>query len=414
MSDHALSDAGTVATAAPRGAPLPIPAGRLVVRRATFLRRAVTMGAIGVRMMFHDKLKLLGTMLGVIFAVVLSNQQAGTFVGLIYKNVMFVENSDAQLWLVPIGTETFTGGKVLSTADLMQAKATPGIEWAEPVIVGTATVQLPGGGSEAVTVVGTKYPRYAGGPWNMVVGDRSALGRPDTMVFEDGDRENLGGLNVGSVREVNGHRVTVGAFTWGLIPFGPSYAFADFDLARELLKTPQDRASFVLLGTSPGEDPAVVKQRLQERIADTQVMTRADFKRSIVRNILLKTAIGVTFGTSTIFGLIVGFAIVSLSMFSSVLDNIREFGTLKAVGATNLDLAMLLFAQAVMFGSMGSIVGLALVSQLARGVRSAKLAMNLPPVMTIGTAVLMICLCVFASSLALLRLRKVEPAMVFR
>jgi putative ABC transport system permease protein len=84
------------------------------------------------------------------------------------------------------------------------------------------------------------------------------------------------------------------------------------------------------------------------------------------------------------------------------------------VGATNLDLMMLLFVQAVAYGVIGSVVGLAIVSQMAKGIRSAKLALNLPPVMTVGTAVLMVLLCVFASSLALLRLRRVEPAMVFR
>lgn len=62
------------------------------------------------------------------------------------------------------------------------------------------------------------------------------LNRPDTMIFEDSERETLGGLNLGSVREVNGRKITVGGFTWGLIPFGPSYAFADYELARAVTR----------------------------------------------------------------------------------------------------------------------------------------------------------------------------------
>jgi putative ABC transport system permease protein len=95
-------------------------------------------------------------------------------------------------------------------------------------------------------------------------------------------------------------------------------------------------------------------------------------------------------------------------------DNIREFGTLKAVGARNLDLAMLLMVQSVLYGSIGSTIGLALVSQLAGGIRSAKLTLVMPPVLTFGTFFFMILMCCLASGLALLRLRKVEPAMVFR
>jgi len=382
--------------------------------RASLWVRWRTMGSVAIKMMFYDKLKLVGTLLGVVFAVVLSNQQAGTFLGLLYKNVMFTDNASADLWILPPGAETFAPGRVLSTSDAMQAKAMQGVAWAEPLIVTAGTIKLPGGGTEAVTVIGVKHPYEAGGPWNLVAADRSVLARPDTMIFEDGDRENLGGLNLGSIREISGRNVTVGGFTWGLIPFGPSYAFADYDLARELSKVAQDRASFVLVKLLPGTDLEAVKKELAARVPDSVVVTKAEFRAMTVKNLLFKTAIGVTFGTSTLFGLIVGFVIVSLSMFSSVVDNIREFGTLKAVGATNLDLMMLLFVQAVTFGVLGSIVGLALVSQMAKGIRSAKLALNLPPVMTAGTMALMVLLCVFASSLALLRLRRVEPAMVFR
>jgi len=382
--------------------------------RANLWVRWRTMSRVALKMMFYDKLKLVGTMLGVVFAVVLSNQQAGTFLGLVHKNIMFTENATADLWVLPPGAETFAAGRVLSTSDAMQAKATPGVEWAEPLLVTTGQVKLPGGGSEPITVIGVKYPYEAGGPWNLVAADSSVLSRPDTMIFEDGDRENLGALNLGSVREISGRNITVGGFTWGLIPFGPSYAFADYDLAREINKTPQDRASFVLVKVKAGENVAAVKKELISRVGGSVVVTKDEFRRMTVSNLLFKTAIGITFGTSTLFGLIVGFVIVSLSMFSSVVDNIREFGTLKAVGATNLDLLMLLFVQAVTYGALGSVVGLALVSQMAKGIRSAKLALSLPPVMTIGTAILMILLCVFASSLALLRLRRVEPAMVFR
>jgi putative ABC transport system permease protein len=225
----------------------------------------------------------------------------------------------------------------------------------------------------------------------------------------------LGGLNIGSVREVNGHKVTVGAFTWGLVPFGPSYAFADYELARELTKLPRDQANYGLVKLNPGVDPKAAKAELLKRVSkDTQILTKQEFERIIVVNILTKTAIGITFGTSTVFGLVVGFVIVSLSMFSSVVDNIREFGTLKAIGATTFDLAILLFVQSVLYGVLGSIVGLFLVSRMALGIRSAKLALNLPPQLTFGTVVVMVLMCIMASSLALLRIRKVEPAMVFR
>jgi putative ABC transport system permease protein len=385
-----------------------------IATRASLLRRFRAMALVAVRMMFFDKLKLIGTLSGVVFAVFLSNQQLGTFLGLIYKNQMLVEKVNTELWILPAGAETVAPGKVLPYSDALQAETTEGVEWASPILLGAGTLQLPGGGTEAVTILGLKSPHYANGPWNALKGDASVLSRPDTMFFEDGDREVLGGINLGSVREVNGRKVTVGGLTWGLIPFGPSYAIADFELARELLKTPNDRANYVVVKVKSGANVQEVKAAIKSKVGQSQVVTKQEFNSIIVGNIFKKTAIGVTFLSTTTFAVIVGAVIVALSMFSAVVDNIREFGTLKAVGAKNLDLAMLLLVQSVLYGAIGATIGLALVSQMARGIRSAKLTLVMPPVLTFGTFFFMILMCTLASGLALLRLRKVEPAMVFR
>ncbi len=385
-----------------------------ITTRPGALARWRTMARVALRMMLHDRLKFLGTLAGVVFAVFLSNQQAATFLGLVDRNVMFVEHAGADLWVLPQSTETLQPGKMISDASVMEARVTPGVAWSEPLLFGGATVSLPSGGSEPVQLIGTRQPAFRGGPWNVVAGDARALERPYTMLFEDSERTKLGSLNIGSVREVNGKSLQVGGFTWGLAPFGPSFAFAEYDVAREILHTQRDQASFVLVGLAPGADAAAVKRDLQARLPEMKVLTKAEFEQSIVRFVVFRTGIGVTFATSTFFGLLVGFVIVALSMFSAVVDNVREFGTLKAIGATMWDLARVLWIQAVLFALTGSLVGLALVSQIANAARSPQLAMQLPPQLLGGTAVLMIVMCIFASSLALLRVRAVEPAMVFR
>jgi putative ABC transport system permease protein len=383
-------------------------------RRAGAASRWRAMARVGLRMMVHDKLKMIGTLVGVFFAVLLSNQQAGTFLGLIKKNTMFLDNAGADIWLAPRGTEALQGGKSIPEVLSKQVRGMSGVAWAEPLLFGGASVSLPGGGAEGVTVVGTRLPALKGGPWNLVAGEPGVLARPDTMIFEDGVRDTLGGLNLGSVREVSGRKVQVGGFTWGLVPFGPAYAFADYDLARLLLHTDSDRTSFVLIGVEPGKDPAALQRTLAAAFPDVAVMTREQFTSSTLRFILTRTAIGITFGTSTIFGLVIGFVIVALTMFSSVVDNIREFGTLKAIGATTVDLAKLLLAQAIVYALLGSLIGLTLITQIASAIRSPKFGILITPELALGTTGLMVVLCVVASSFALIRLRKLEPAMVFR
>ncbi len=385
-----------------------------ITTRASLLTRLRVMSAIAVRMMLHDRLKSIGTLVGVVFATLLANQQAGTFMGLLEKNTMLVANTRADVWIVPRTLPTLQQAAPMSISVLHRAQVTPGVAWAEPLAFGGASLKVPGGGTEQLTVVGTRLPRGAGGPWNIVRGSINDLREPGALFFENAERVKYGGMNLRSQRELNGRTVHAVGFTWGLIPFGPAYAFAEYDTARDLLGLDRDQTNFVLVGAQPGQSPEQLRDALRARLPDAQVLTSREFESKIRRYLLTQTAIGVSFGTSTLFGLLVGFVIVALTMFSSVIDNLREFGTLKAIGATNWDLAIILLVQSVLFALSGTLLGLALVSRIAEGIRSANLALILPPWLYLGTFAVMTLMCISASSLALIRVRRVEPGMVFR
>ncbi len=136
-----------------RRAPVDV-AARLRAARGGRARRWRATAMVAVRMMAHDKAKLVGTTLGVVFAVVLAGQQVGVLLGLLQKNTMFADNAGADIWVVPPATTQTAPGQRLPTALLEQARTTPGVSVASPlVMVGTA-IKKPGGGSEAITLVG--------------------------------------------------------------------------------------------------------------------------------------------------------------------------------------------------------------------------------------------------------------------
>lgn len=395
----------------------PIRERLLEARRGPLVRFAATL-ALALKMMFHDKPKLIGTTLGVVFAVVLSAQQLGILFGLLQKNTMFVDNANADIWVTPPGTNQLQPGKRLPDTVRLQALTTDGVADARPLIYGTGSIQRPWGGSEPVGIVGFDLPteeggKWMGGPWNIVAGSREALALPNAVFLEDARREKMGDVNLGSEREINGYALRVVGFTWGLLPFGPPYTFVETKVGRSLLEMGPDEQHFVLVDVVDGEDHELVAQRLQERLPETRVMTRETFHDAIVAT-LLGEQLGLTFGTSTAFGLLIGFIIVALSMFSSVLDNLKEFGTLKAIGSTNGDLSRLLIVQSIMYAVLGSFIGLGMVGFAAEGIRSASLAMIVPLELVLITPVVMTALCVVASVLALRRVRKLEPGMVFR
>ncbi|MBK7194143.1 MAG: FtsX-like permease family protein [Myxococcales bacterium] len=388
-------------------------AARLRAARGGRLRRAQATIVVALRMMLHDKAKLIGTTLGVVFAVVLAAQQLGVLFGLLQKNTMFVDNAGADLWIVPPGTTQTAPGQRMSTALLDQARATPGVAVAAPLLMIGTSVTKPGGGSEATTLVGFDLATGLGGPWNVVAGDVAALRAPDALFFEDAQREKFGGLNLGSVREVGGHKVRVVGFTWGLQPFGPPFSFADIDTVRDLGAVPADQLSFVLIKLAPGADRAAVAADLAARCPTATVIATPTFHATIVST-LLRQQLGITFGTSTAFGLIIGFIIVALSMFSAVLDNLREYGTLKAIGLTSWDLTRMLVVQSIVYALLGSLIGLGLVALMSAGIRGPNLIVIVPRTLVLATPIIMTVLCMLASVLALRRVRRLEPGMVFR
>jgi putative ABC transport system permease protein len=168
------------------------------------------------------------------------------------------------------------------------------------------------------------------------------------------------------------------------------------------------------VGLAPGANEEEVLRNLRKTFPDQLVMPRAEIKKRTIIYILKESGIGQSIGMGVIMSLVCGFAIVALTMFSAVVDHVREFGTLKAIGATNTDLAKLLLAQAVTCALAGAVIGEAIVAQMVTGIRGPELPLALPSWLMGGTVVGMVVICVAASGMALLRVRAIEPGIVFR
>jgi putative ABC transport system permease protein len=263
-------------------------------------------------------------------------------------------------------------------------------------------------------LIGTRTPELRGGPYNLVAGSADALLEPNTVVFEDVDREKLGGLNLGDEVEVNRRRVRVGGFTWGLTTLFGAYTFGEFDFARGVLGIDADRVSYVLVGLEPGANPAEVARELRERTPDAAVMTAQEFRRVTQQFMLVDAGIAGLLLMGVFVGFTVGLAIVGLSMVSSVQHHLREFGTLKALGATNADLRRILLMQAVAYSAAGSFVGAALLCLLAWSARSGRLNLIVEPRLLVALVPFVTTIAVASAMLAVRRVTKLDPGMVFR
>ncbi len=372
------------------------------------------MFGLALRMLLDAPVKSLGTLLGVVVSVFLMAQQLSLLTGILGRVASFVSGTGVDVWVASLATESADATDSVPASKVGVAAATPGVAWAAPIVEGVGKVTRPDGVREFVKVLGVEAPRYAGLPLALAPGTTPAsLRAPGRILLNWNDRPTFGSAEPSDRVEIEGKAVTVAGFFQGMDPHSPYYyVFANIDDARGLTGYPQDRVTFVAVGLAPGERAGDVKARLQARLPDALVRTRAEFRAMEERYFLVRSPVGLVFGMGSAVAAFIGAAIVAVTLYSTAIDRARDYGTLKAIGARRRDLLALLLAQAWIFAAAGILVGMG-AFYLARH-HFPELPMAAPPRLVLGIAAAALVSCTLASAAAIRRVLQLDPALVFR
>jgi putative ABC transport system permease protein len=373
------------------------------------------MVGVAARMLIDEPLKSVGTLIGVVVSVFLMMQQMSLLTGIERRVTSFADRNDVDVWVASAATEGIDATGSLPERCVSQAAGTRGVAWAAPVIKGFGDVTRVDGVKEQVQVFGVEAPRYAGLPRILAKGSsRTALRAPSRIFLNFQDRESFGFPEPGDRIEISGQVAIVAGFLEDMNPHSPYYyMFANIDDGRAYTGFPKDRVTFVAVGVAPGERPEVVRDRLQQRMPEVRVFTRNELHEMDLRYFQKRSPVGVVFGMGTALAALIGAGIVGVTLYSSVMDRLREFGTLKAIGASREDLLRLLGAQAVLFSAAGYPLGL-LAFALVRHLSGPGVSMPAPAWLLSSVAAATLLVCGAASAVAIRRVLRVEPAIVFR
>lgn len=371
---------------------------------------------ISIRMILDDPIKSLATLLGVVFAVFLMCQQLSLLLGILSRTTSMVDKTGIDIWISGPATESTEAAGTLPEQRVFQAAGVEGVLWAAPLLVSIAEVTKPNGVKEQVRVVGVEPPLLAGMPVQLAEGTvRDDITQPGRVFLDWSDRKQFGMVNIGDRIEIGGKMAVVAGFSLGMLPFGPYYAFTNYQDARGFGGAlASDRITFVVVKVAPGYSVEQVRDNLRRRVPDVVVATQAEMRRMNQIYFLKRTPVGFVFGIGTLLAALIGTIIVTVTQFSAVVDRSREYGTLKALGATGSDLKLLLRVQALVFAVAGYITGITGFFVFRFVVRNTPIVLVTPPWVLGMIAVLTVALCITASILAIRRVLTLEPAMVFR
>jgi putative ABC transport system permease protein len=153
---------------------------------------------------------------------------------------------------------------------------------------------------------------------------------------------------------------------------------------------------------------------LQANVKDVDVYTREELTVKQRDYWMFGTGAGITVLIAAGLGLLVGVVVVAQTIYSATVDHLKEYGTLKAMGATNFYLYRVIITQAVASGIVGYIIGMSISLLISQISLQGTTAIILPPALVAALFGLTMLMCVAASMVSINKVTRIDPAMVFK
>jgi putative ABC transport system permease protein len=392
---------------------------------------------IALKMLTGDRAKFFGIVLGLTFAALLITQQGSIFWGLMLRtSAQIMDISGADLWVMDSTVRFVDDVKPMLESQLYRVRGVEGVRWAVPLYKGIGRAKLttndldgkPREVIEQVIVLGLDDASMVGAPRKIYVGKLADLRRPDGIIvdkvglrklFPDQKGESAKDPAelyrfLGRELEMNDHRAVIVGICEATRTF-QSYpvVYTTYSRAKQLVPQERKVLTFVLAKTEPGLKPEDVAQRITRRTG-LGAKTSDEFKAMTIAYYMKYTGIPINFGITALLGFMVGTAIAGQTFYNFTLENLKQFGALKAMGTTNIRIVGMILLQATVVGLLGYGMGVGLATIFGMWVQGTELAFNCHWLLLPITGSAVVLICILTSILSIRRVIVLEPAVVFR
>jgi putative ABC transport system permease protein len=374
------------------------------------------MVSVARRNLFHDKTRLTITLVGVIFAVVLMTAQVGGYIGFVENASQIIDHSPADIWITSKNTVNFDSAKPFSENKINKVRELKEVLWVEKIAQTWGLMKLRSGATESVQIIGFNPETGIGGPWKMKEGNIKDVKVGTSIIIDESSQKRLNGLKVGDKVEIFSEQTEIVGISQGVRSFTTyPMAFTSYKTARKLSRIMRDnQTTFLLVKLKPEADARRVVEKLREKLSGVDVYTKEEFSKKTRMYWSLQTGMGVGIGITVFLGFIVGTVIVGQTIYSSTMEHIREFGTLKAIGATNMDIYRIIFEQALINACVGYALGFIFTLLTKNLYERFRVNLVLTPKLVIAMFFITIFMCLISSFISIRKAAKVDPVIVFK
>src|SRR5215475_14157583 len=378
------------------------------------------MNFIALKMLTGDRAKYLGLIFTIAFCTFLLENQTSIFAGILKRTgSQIADVTDADIWVMDSKTEYFEQTKALKDTDLARVRGVDGVQWAVKLFKGSPVARTPNGKFAVSICLGLDDATLTGAPRKMLLGSWERLQEPDSVVIDKAGYVLLfpgEPLELGRTLELNDHKVTIVGISDPPAPFlSFPVMHTRYSEAVNFVGRERTQLSYVLAQPRPGVSAKDLCARIEKQTG-LRARTTDQFRWDCIGYYLKNTGIPVNFGITITIAVIVGTVVAGQTFYLFTVENLKQFGALKAIGVTNLRITGMIMLQALTVGAIGFSLG--------TGLCAAFFAITLNNLPTrglvlmwqnaIGTGVAIILVVILASLISIRRVLVLEPAEVFR
>jgi putative ABC transport system permease protein len=379
------------------------------------------MDGIALKMLFGDRAKYFGLVFGLAFSTMLMSNQIAIFTGLMLRTAsQILDVREADVWVMDPRVEYVDEIEPMTDSQLGRVRGVDGVAWAVPFYKGLTVAHTRDGQLQQVILLGVDDATLIGVAPQMMLGSVEELKQPDAMIIDRAGFEFMWPgekLALGKVIEINDHRAVIAGIVDASAPFTTfPVVYTKYSSAMNYIGRQRKQMSFVLVHARPCEEPDALAKKVTEETG-LKALSWQDFAFATIGHYLKRTGIPVNFGITVALGFIVGAAVVGQTFYIFVLENLRQFGSLKAIGVTNRTILRMVLLQSMVVAGIGYAIGIGLCAaffELTSRISINLRGFELPWQVAAGTAGAVFVIIIIASLASVRKVMVLDPAIVFR
>ena len=378
------------------------------------------MNFIALKMLTGDRAKYLGLIFTIAFCTFLLENQTSIFIGILKRTgSQIADVTDADIWVMDPKTEYFEQTKALKDTDLTRVRGVEGVQWAVKLFKGSPVARTSNGKFAVSFCLGLDDATLIGAPRKMLLGSWQRLREPDSVVIDKAGYVLLfpgEPLELGRTLELNDHKVTIVGISDPPAPFlSFPVMHTRYSEAVNFVGRERTQLSYVLVKPQPGVNAEELCKRIEAQTG-LRARTSEQFQWDCIGYYLKNTGIPVNFGITITIAVIVGVVVAGQTFYLFTVENLKQFGAIKAIGVTNWRLIGMTLLQAFTVGLIGFSLGTGMAGQFfdffSQKIPTRGLVLMWQSVALTGATIVFVM--IFASILSLRRVLVLEPAVVFR